>query len=72
MEILIFRTNIKSKKRVKVIKSVLNDHADIHKWTIDLDDIDNVLRIEAKADLTEEKVMGLVKPKGFYIEPLMY
>ena len=72
MEILIFRTDIKSKKKVKSVKTVLNNHADILKWTIDLDDIDNVLRIEANDDLTEEGVVRLVKPEGFFIEPLMY
>ncbi len=70
MEILIFRTDIKSKKKVKAVKSVFNDHAHIHKWNIDLEDIDNVLRIEAQPELTEEKVIRLVRPHGFYIEAL--
>ncbi len=70
MELLIFRTDIKSKKSVKSLKSIFNNHSDIIKWSIDLEDIDNVLRIEATKNLLEENVIDLVKVKGFYIKTL--
>lgn len=71
MELLIFRTDIKSKKKVKSVKTVFNNHSDIIKWSIDLEDIDNVLRIEATKNLSEEEVIDLVKIKGFYIQALL-
>ena len=71
MNLLIFRTDIKSKKKVKSIKSIFNSHSDIIKWSIDLEDIDNVLRIEATKNLLEENVINLVKTKGFYIKTLL-
>ncbi|MDL5513226.1 hypothetical protein QSE00_15480 [Arenibacter sp. M-2] len=70
MELLIFQTDIKSKKKVKSLKPVLNHHSDIINWSIDLEDIDNVLRIEATSNLLEEEVIDLVKVKGFYIKAL--
>lgn len=70
MELLIFRTDIKSKKKVKSLKPVFNNHSDIIKWSIDLDDIDNVLRIEATTKLSEGDVIDLVEIKGFYIKTL--
>ncbi len=70
MELLIFRTDIKSKKKVKSIKSVFNKHSDIMNWSIDLEDIDNVLRIEATSNLVHKDVIDLVQLKGFYIIPL--
>ncbi|WP_299886359.1 hypothetical protein [uncultured Lacinutrix sp.] len=70
MELLIFRTDIKSKKKVKSIMPVFNNHSDIIKWSIDLEDIDNVLRIEAKTNGLEEDIIDLVKVKGFYIKTL--
>lgn len=70
MELLIFQTDIKSKKKVKSLKPVLNSHSDIINWSIDLEDIDNVLRIEATSNLLEEDVIDLVKIKGFNIEAL--
>lgn len=70
MELLIFRTDIKSKKKVKSLKSILNNHTDILDWSIDLEDIDNVLRIESTQNLSEQDVIGLVQIQGFYIRTL--
>ncbi|EZH73512.1 hypothetical protein ATO12_16375 [Aquimarina atlantica] len=70
MELLIFRTDIKSKKKVKSLKPVLNNHSDIIDWSIDLEDIDNVLRIEATTNLSEGDVIDLVEIQGFYIKTL--
>ena len=70
MELLIFQTDIKSKKKVKSLKPVLNHHRDIINWSIDLEDIDNVLRIEATSNLLEEEVIDLLKVNGFYIKAL--
>lgn len=70
MTILVFRTNIKSKKKVKTVKPIFNKHDDILEWTIDLDDIDNVLRIEANKSLQERTIIGMVREQGFYIEAL--
>ncbi|MEQ8219924.1 MAG: hypothetical protein RH981_16915 [Arenibacter sp.] len=70
MELLIFQTDIKSKNKVKSIKPLLNNHSDIIKWSIDLEDIDNVLRIEATANLLEEEAIDLIKDHGFDIKSL--
>ena len=70
MELLLFRTDIKSKKKVKSVKPIFKNHADILKWSIDLEDIDNVLRIEATANLTEKEVINLIRQHGFYIKTL--
>lgn len=70
MNLLIFQTDIKSKKKVKSIKPILNEHSDILKWSVDLEDIDNVLRIEATDNITETDVINMVRPHGFYIKIL--
>ncbi|MGH1385265.1 hypothetical protein [Kordia sp.] len=70
MEILIFQTNIKSAENVASIEPVLNNHTHILNWSIDLEDIDNVLRIETTASLTEKAVIEMVKEHDFTIEAL--
>ena len=70
MELLLFRTDIKSKKKVKSLKSMFNNHNDILDWSVDLEDIDNVLRIEATVNVTEDDIVQLVKDNGFYIKTL--
>lgn len=70
MRLLIFRTDIKTKKKIKKMKPLLNNHICIMNWSIDLEDIDNVLRIEATESLNENEVISLINTKGFYCDAL--
>ncbi len=70
MKLVILKTDIKTKKKVKKVSPVLNEHPNINKWSIDTEDIDNVLRIEATDHLHEEEVKELVSATGFYCEDL--
>ncbi|WP_298520452.1 hypothetical protein [uncultured Kordia sp.] len=70
MEILIFQTDIKSVEKVAMLEPVFNNHADILSWSVDLEDIDKVLRIEANACLTETAVIELGKAHDCTIEVL--
>ena len=70
VRLLILRTNIKSKKKLKKVKPILDNHPLIFQWTIDLEDIDNVLRLEASSDLNIKNVNDLIQDKGFYCEDL--
>ncbi|WP_347173972.1 hypothetical protein [Polaribacter uvawellassae] len=70
MQLIILRTDIKTKKKVKQIKPLLNQHPIITSWSIDLEDIDNVLRIEANDNLHENDVKNIVQKEGFYCESL--
>lgn len=70
MKILIFRTDIKTKKKVKVVKPLFNNHSGISNWSIDIEDIDNVLRNEAAEILNESNVINLTNTRGFHCEAL--
>ena len=70
MKLLIFRTDIESKNSVKSIKSLLNDQSNIINWSIDLEDIDKVLKVEAIENLTEKDISSLINQNGFTCEPL--
>ncbi len=72
MKVLVFRTDIKSKKKVKAIKPHFNKLTLINKWSVDLEDIDNVLRIESAEPLREVDVINLVNECGFHCETLTY
>ena len=71
MKLLILKTDIKTKKKVKAVKPLFNNHPTISNWSIDIEDIDNVLRIEAQNDLNEKDLIHLVKACGFYCEALV-
>ena len=70
MNILIFKTDIGSKKSKNEVRPIFNHNKTITKWTIDKEDIDNVLRIEAEGGITEKDIINLMKSSGFYCEIL--
>lgn len=68
--ILVFKTNIKTKKKVKTIKPIFNNIPSINKWSVDTDDIDNVLRIETYKKVTVKDIVLLLNLIGFYGEEM--
>ncbi|TSE11358.1 MULTISPECIES: hypothetical protein [Aquimarina] len=70
MKLLIFKTDIETKKKIKSIKPLLNSLSTIINWSIDTEDVDNVLRIETTENLHENDIIDLVKTNGFYCETL--
>ena len=70
MHLLLFETDIRSRKKVRRLTSLLNGHSDILRWSVDLEDIDNVLRIEATANLMHNDIISMIKNRGFYIVEL--
>ncbi|HMH31506.1 MAG TPA: hypothetical protein VK543_00660 [Puia sp.] len=62
--ILIFRTNIQTKRDKLRIQHELDTLDTIQQWNIDLEDIDCVLRIVSDR-LTPEQIISVVKDSGF-------
>jgi len=71
MKVLIFQTNIDSKKHIESFKPIFNGHKHILNWSIDIEDIDNVLRIEATEQLHEKDVINLIVENGFDCDDLL-
>ena len=67
--ILIFKTNIQTPADKLAVKPVLDDHRQIEKWTIDLDDIDRVLRIVSHT-LCCQDIIQLVTRQGYHCTEL--
>ena len=63
--ILILKTNVKKPKQVISLESLLSRHSEIEQWSIDLEDVDSVLRIVSKT-LTYNKVTNLLKQLGYF------
>lgn len=69
-QILIFKTNIEMRWEVDKLELILKDHPKIFKWSIDQEDVDNVLRIEGKNTLSEADILQLIRVHGFNIDIL--
>lgn len=68
---LLFKTNVTTPWQKERVWLVLQAHTDIEAWTVDLEDMDHVLRIEPTNRFQEDQVMTLMRRHGFEIEPLL-
>jgi hypothetical protein len=70
MNILVFKTNIRTKKMVKSLTPLFHNYPIIAEWSVDTEDIDNVLRIATIGNLSETDVIHMVKDLGLNCEAL--
>lgn len=69
MELLLLKTDISSNKKIKRLLPIFNSHPVIRKWSVDTEDIDNVLRIEV-VEKNGHEIIEMIKGEGFYCESL--
>lgn len=50
--ILVFKTDIETNTDIETVSPVLRSFDEIKSWTIDNEDIDNILRIDSTIDIT--------------------
>ncbi len=71
MDILIFTTNVEKPEQVSKVKPLLTAVQSITQWNFDLEDCDNILRIEAD-DITPRYIESLLQTAGFDCQELEY
>ena len=71
MEILVFKTNVTSRKKVRMIAPLLTSFPTIRQWNFDLEDRDKVLRIES-TEPDPGSVESLLLMAGFNCQELDY
>ena len=69
MGVYVFKTDINSASLIESVKPLLNSNQYISDWSIDIEDIDNVLRI-ISVELLENEIIQIIKSKGFICEAL--
>ncbi|MDR6843637.1 hypothetical protein [Flavobacterium granuli] len=62
--VLVFATNIATENDKQKISNILDGNTEIQQWTLDLEDIDRVLRIVSDT-LSEEQIIKLLDNKNF-------
>ena len=65
MKLLIYSTNINTPEKVKVVNELFNLDNNIIDLSVDIEDIDNVLRIETTDKIDEIEVVSKVLKQGF-------
>lgn len=69
LQILVFRTTIKTQEDKEKIAPLLISMPQIYRWSVDCEDCDCVLRIEAES-IAEEQIIATVQRAGFECEEL--
>ena len=67
--ILIFRTSIMTELEIERIKILFAQDSQIHKWNVDFEDLEKVLRIESHG-ITETDVINILHTINIYISEL--
>ncbi len=70
MKTFILKTDIATSYHMKKMEPVFNNLPNIYRWTVDMHDIDHVLKIEASSESQESEMIELVKTHGFLCEAL--
>jgi hypothetical protein len=69
MDILIFKTNLDTSELVTQAKPIIQNIGGIYRWNVDMQDCDNVLRIEA-IQVSPRSVENILQVAGYYCEEL--
>jgi hypothetical protein len=69
MNVLVFITNIENPEQVSEVQPLLTADPAIQDWNFDLEDCDNILRIEAN-DISPRYIESLLQTAGFNCQEL--
>ncbi len=69
MDILVFKTSVQNPGHIQQVKHHLNSIGGVIKWNFDLDDSDNILRVES-VNLSPRTIESALKNAGCYCEEL--
>ncbi|GAB1855790.1 hypothetical protein MHTCC0001_06240 [Flavobacteriaceae bacterium MHTCC 0001] len=69
-QLFILKTKINAFEATATLKPMLDKNPDIIKWTIDNEDIDNVLKIQATVNIDEDEIITKIRGLGLYCDIL--
>lgn len=70
MQVLVFKTNLEDQGQILHAGQLLHPIREIHRWNVDMHDIDNILRIEADPSLSPRIIENTLKNGGWRCEEL--
>ncbi|MBX7046917.1 MAG: hypothetical protein K1X86_13890 [Ignavibacteria bacterium] len=69
--VLVFRTNVQNEFQRSYVQIIMNSIYGVHDATVDLDDVDKVLRLEIdEEEVNEAYVIEKMHTLGFMCKPL--
>ncbi|GAB3915686.1 hypothetical protein [Mucilaginibacter boryungensis] len=71
MDVLVFKTDVTSKRKVGKVNTLLTSFPTIQQWNFDLEDCDNILRIVSNG-LSPRNIESALQRAGIGCEELAY
>lgn len=69
MNVLVFKTSVERKSDIRKLKKCL-DQLVLGKWNFDLEDCDNILRVEYASKSLAAQVVAKLTARGYFCEEL--
>ncbi len=70
MQVLVFKTNLEDQRLVIHAGELLHPINGIHRWNVDMHDIDNILRVEADPGVSPRIIENTLQNGGLLCEEL--
>ena len=70
MNLFIFKTNVEPGRKLLALKRLFQEWKSIQNWTIDVEDIDRVLRVFVSSKVSEREVIRKIQSYGIQCERL--
>jgi len=70
MNVLIFKTDISNQEKTNSVELLFKDQFEILKWSVDTEDVDNVLRVESSGKIDDNFIINLLTTYKIYCEVL--
>lgn len=67
--ISVFKTSVTNEKDIETLKPLLDGHLESAKWNFDLEDCDNILRIDSLSEIAQPTIK-ILKYNGFDCQEL--
>lgn len=71
MDVLVFKTDVSSKRKVSKVNTLLTSFPAVAQWNFDLEDCDKILRIESDG-LSPRQVESALQKAGITCQELEY
>lgn len=69
--IYVFKTSVKTEKTVQQLTTELNLLLPEAKWNFDLDDCDNIFRVETAMEETKDLILTFLQKRNYFCEELI-
>ncbi len=70
MDLFIFKTNLNSDYKIFRLRKALSDRTLIKKWSVDLEDVDKVLKVIVNKGIEQLEVIAMLENQGIHCEEL--